>query len=134
MVLARVATGSTLAYVHMGSAVFGEAAGRAYSRGGMKETTLVWHDKQTARTAQYHDWAAKAHCYTEARDVRLNCFSQWTSCSGARWRRCLYLQNYTACPARSMLRKTQTIPTNRTLSRDGAPEHFRARARQTQRL
>ena len=90
---------STLGYVHMGAATFGEASGRAYA-GGFKQTTLLWHDKSTSRAAQYHEWATRAHCHTEAADVRLNCgLRQLSSCSGARWFRCLYLQNYTACPA-----------------------------------
>ena len=106
MALARVArldNETTFAYVHAGAAVFGEATGRAYSRGGFKRTTIAWHDKNTARTARYHSWAAQAHCYTHASDVKLNCQTkQWTSCGGARWYRCLYLQNYSMCPASPM--------------------------------
>ena len=73
--------------------------------------------KQTSRLTQYHGWAAREHCYTEAKDVRLNCYSEWVSCNGARWHRCLYLQNYSTCPATKLVgteREAAAVPNNRS--------------------
>ena len=88
------------------AAVFGEPSGRAYAR-GLRQTTVLWHDKLPRRRDGFHSLSAHGHCHTAARDVSLNCHQQqWTSCSGAQWFRCLYLQNYTRCPAKVLSKGT----------------------------
>ena len=80
---------SSLAYVHAGRVIYTE---EWFSHGaglGMAPSTLILHNrgKRPARIARAHRWARTHHCHAER--VQLTCdASTYTSCTGARWRRC----------------------------------------------
>ena len=98
--------GVKAAYVHMGSRVAGESYG-IYAKMGFGQNTIIFHanSQQARKLERYgamHRWALDNHCDAgmPAQNATLRCeMSELTSCTGARWKRCLYVHNYTACPA-----------------------------------
>jgi hypothetical protein len=105
LALTRSVAGVSAAYVHMGSRVAGESYG-IYSKVGFGHNTILFHantksSRSMERYTAMHRWALKHHCDSgmPVRSATLRCDSpELKSCTGARWKRCLYVHNYTACP------------------------------------
>ena len=105
LALTRSVAGVSAAYVHMGSRVAGESYG-IYSKVGFGHNTILFHantksSRSMERYMAMHRWALKHHCDSgmPARSATLRCDSpELKSCTGTRWKRCLYVHNYTACP------------------------------------
>ena len=105
LALTRSVAAVSAAYVHMGSRVAGESYG-IYSKVGFGHNTILFHantksSRSMERYTAMHRWALKHHCDSgmPARSATLRCDSpELKSCTGTRWKRCLYVHNYTACP------------------------------------
>eukprot|EP00966_Prymnesium_polylepis_P306922 7092481-Prymnesium_polylepis.1 len=89
----------------MGSYVAGEEYG-IYAKPGFGADTILYHAntesaRRMDRYVPMHHWALRHHCDTgmPARKATLRCEQrELISCAGARWKRCLYVHNYSACP------------------------------------
>lgn len=105
LALTRTVAGVNAAYVHMGSRVAGESYG-IYSKMGFGHNTILFHantksSRSMDRYVAMHRWALEHHCDPglAARAATLRCeMTELTSCTGVKWKRCLYVHNYTACP------------------------------------
>ncbi len=83
------AAGSNLAYVHIGRHIYSEEWFTHRSGLGVAPATLIMHNrrKNSESIARAHRWMRTNHCQPPA--VRLACLAgHYTSCTGARWRRC----------------------------------------------
>ncbi|KAL1522217.1 hypothetical protein AB1Y20_021854 [Prymnesium parvum] len=93
MGLARTAVGDGIALVHIGCATYTDEWGFY-----MSPSTLVWHmrTKVPERIGEAEVWAQQHHCTPVV--VGSRCSPQpWSSCTGAKWRRCILRYNKTAC-------------------------------------
>jgi hypothetical protein len=81
--------GINLAYVHIGRLIYSEEWFTHRVGLGLAPATLIMHNRNKvgARIARAHRWKRRNHCQPPA--VRLACLAgHYTSCTGARWRRC----------------------------------------------
>lgn len=111
--LARVAQGQELVSVHAGTVFFHEPWG---TYAPMRRSVLVVHDKlkNPARIRFVDQWAEHHHCSGQM--LQMNCGKKhFVSCSGARWRRCLYVHNQSSCSSASVKKAWRKLPPNSTL-------------------
>ena len=85
-----------LTAVHVGAAFSEGWAGRS---GGMQSTTLVWtaggaSDNLVPAMMMMDRWARRHHCNGS---VSFTCQKRYTSCSHAKWRRCVSKQGTNLC-------------------------------------
>lgn len=111
--LARVAQGQELVSVHAGTVFFNEPWG---TYAPMRRSVLVVHDKMKhpTRIRFVDQWAENHHCTGQM--LQMNCGpKRFVSCSGARWRRCLYVHNQSSCSSAIVRKSWRRTPPNATL-------------------
>ena len=117
----RHVSGVRAAYVHMGSRIFSEAFG-VYSKFGFSQNTILYHAntakaRAPARYNAMHYWAMDNHCRALGGPLRatLRCDTEeLTTCTGAKWKRCLYVHNYSKCSSNGNKWSSKVQRSNRT--------------------
>jgi len=115
LALALSAAGDHLAAVHISLS--------AFSEGGVPvvPSTVLWHAGpfKANLPGRIRERENVTHCTRpEVPDMELHCANNYVSCTGATWLRCVYVNNFTACPKKlpSTRNKTGSLPSTHVLT------------------